>query len=328
VHAHDGTLVPSQIGASGQLEFLASVPPRAVGTFYLGPTEGDAASDLHFAAKRLGTGEGTLEVENSHLSVVLSEAAGGTVTRLVSRKTDRDYARGSFGVNYGRFSRHDPTQPRTDTVEYIQEKKTRQQDSPARIELAGDGSASVVARVSWADTKVRVEQVYEFPAYQPYFKIRQKVRPIDLAGTQELVALDARFQRHRLAKSFPNFVGVVNDNEQPHFGWRQGTWVPDYATLMRPNDFDESLSLVIAEASGLIGIRQGFWPAERPNPGKCEIAQIEFLAKPWSGCGLEAYVLVHAGHQIAAKRFLADLRLPPKVEVVTDPQRISTADQR
>jgi hypothetical protein len=319
VRARDGTPGASQIDASGRLRFLADVPARAARTFYVCTGEAQPATDLRCNAHELGTGEGTLEVENSHLRVVLSEAAGGTVTRLQSRKTSRDYGRNSFGINYGTFSRHDPTQPRTNTVEYIQESKTRQQDSPARIELITEGPAAVVARVRWADEKVRVEQIYEFPAHQAWFRIRQRVRPIDLAGEPELVALDAPFQPHRLNKSFPNFVGVVNDQEQPHFGWRQGTWVPGYATLMRAHDFDESLSLVIPRQRGLTGIRQGFWPAERPKPGKCEIARIELLGDPAAGCEIEAYVLLHAGHQIVAKRFLADLRMPPKVDVVADP---------
>lgn len=328
VRAQDGTPVASQVDAAGRLRFLASMPIRAARTFYVSTNEAEPATDLRCTAQDLGTGQGTLDVENCHLSVVLSEAAGGTVTRLQSRKTSRDYARNSFGTSYGTFSRHDPTQPRTNTIEYIHESKTRQEDSPARIELLSNGPAAVVARVRWADEKVRVEQVYEFPAYQSYFKIRQKVQPIDLSGQQELVALDVRFQPHRLTKSFPNFVGVVNDKEQPHFGWRQGTWVPDYATLMAPHDFDESLSLAITHSSGLVGIRQGFWPADRPEPGKCEIARIELLADPATGCDFEAYVLVHPGHQIVAKRFLSDLRIPPRVDVVTDPQWIATVDER
>ncbi len=321
VRAGDGSPVASQVDASGRLRFLADVPARAARVFYVCTTEAEPDTDLRCTARDLGTGKGTLDVENSHLSVVLSEAAGGTVTRLRSAKTGRDYARNSFGIDYGTFSRHDATQPRTNTVEHIDESKTRQKDSAARIELVAEGPAAVVARVRWADERVRVEQIYEFPALRPCFTIRQKVRPIDLAGQQELVALDARFQRQRLTKSFPNFVGVVHDKEQPHFGWRQGTWVPDYATLMAPNDFDESLSLVITQGSGLVGIRQGFWPAERPKPGKCEMAEIELLADPAAGCDVEAYVLLHTGHQIVAKRFLADLRMPPKVSVVTGPPK-------
>jgi len=289
-------------------------------TFYVGPPEGEVATDLECTATNLGTGTGTLEVTNSHLSITLSEQAGGTVTRLRSEKTDRDYGRNSFGVNYGTFSRYDPTELPTNTVKYIHESKTRQEDSPGRIEILSKGPAAVVARVRWADERVQVEQTYEFPADKPYFIIGERVKPIDLGGPQELVALDARFQPHRLTKSYPNFVGVVNDNEQPHFGWRTGTWVPDYATLMAPNDFDESLSLVITRSRGLTGIRQGFWPAERPKPGKCEIARMELLADPATGCQLEAYVLVHQGHQIVAKRFLADLRTPVGVELVAKPQ--------
>jgi hypothetical protein len=55
---------------------------------------------------------------------------------------------------------------------------------------------------------------------------------------------------------------------------------------------------------------------------------MEFLADPAAGCEVEAYVLLHAGHQIVAKRFLADLRMPPKLDLVEDPQWISTVDER
>jgi len=170
--------------------------------------------------------------------------------------------------------------------------------------------------VSWADERVRVEQTYEFPAYRSFFLIRQRVRPVCLDGQPELVALDAQFQPHRLTKCYPNFVGIPSGDEQPHFGWRQGSWVPDYATLMTPPRFEESLSLVITRKEGLTGIRQGFWPAERPQPGKCEIAQIELVGDKTAGCDAAIYVLLHPGHQIAAKQFLADLYLAPRVDLV------------
>ena len=316
VRTEAGEAVPSQIDASGRLRFLATVPGRSGRTFYLCRSEAEAAGDLHCSADRLATGQGTLRIDNSQLSVTLSEAAGGTVTSLRHLKTGRDYGRKSFGVNYGTFSQYDPTQPRTDTRRYVKESKVRQEDLPGRIELVSQGPAVAVARVRWADERVRVEQTYEFRAYQPFFLIHQRVRPVSLDGQQELVAFNAQFQAHRLTKCFPNFDGIPSGDEQPHFGWRQGAWVPDYATLMTPPDFEESLSLVITRKQGLIGIRQGFWPAERPRAGKRQIAQIELTADKTAGCDAEIYVLLHARHQIVAKQFLADLRLAPRVEVV------------
>ena len=319
VRSRDGKAIASQIDASGRLRFTATVPARSAETYYIGPPKGEVATDLECTAANLGTGTGTLEVANSHLSIVLSEQAGGTATSLRSHKTDRDYGRNSFGVNYGEFSRYDPTELPTNTVKYIHESKTRQEDSPGRIDVLTTGPAAVMARVRWSDERVQVDQTYEFLAHKPYFIIRQRVIASDLSGQQELVALDAQFQPHRLTKSYPNFVGGVTNNEQPHFGWRTGTWVPDYATLMAPGQFDESLSLVITQSRGLTGIRQGFWPAERPQPGKCEIARMELLADPATGCEIEAYVLLHQGHQVVAKRFLADLRTPVGVELVENP---------
>ncbi len=322
IRTEQGAAVPSQLDAGGRLMFLADVPARSARIFFLSPTEAEVATDLRCTVQDLGSGHGALRVENSHWSLTLSEAAGGTATSLQSVRTGRDYGRGSFGINYGTFSRHDPAQPRTNTVEYIRESKTRQKDSPGRIELVAGGPAGAIARVTWADDKVRVQQTYQFPAYNPYLVIRQTVRPIALGDQQELVALDASFQPHGFTKAFPNFVGVVNDREQPHFGWRQGSWVPDYATLMAPHDFDESISLVITRKVGLTGIRQGFWPAERPKPGKCEIARVELLADTAAGCDTDVYVLLHDGHQIMAKRFLAEMNLRPRVDVVHEPRWI------
>ena len=316
VRALGGSAVPAQLDASGRLEFLVDVPARSGRTFFLCRAEEKSRSDLRVTATDLGTGKGTLSLENTHLSITLSEAAGGTVTEFRSLKTGRQYGKRSFGVNHGTFSRHDPTKPRTDTVQYIHESKVRQEDSPGRITLISEGPAVAVARVQWADEKVQVDQTYRLGAHRAYFTIRQKVTPIDLSDRQELVAVDAQFVPNGLTKSYPNFVGVPSDAEQPHFGWRQGTWVPEYVSLLAPDQFDESISLVIARGRGLTAIRQGFWPAERPKPGKREFARIELLADTAAGCDAEIYVLVHPGHQIVAEQFLADLRTPPRVDVV------------
>ena len=320
VRAEDGVPVPSQTDGPDLVRFLAVVPGRSARTFYLCRTPAAVEADLVCSPARLGSGNGVLKVANSHFSIALSEAAGGTMTSLRSLKTERDYGRNSFGVNYGQFSQHDPAVPRTNTVQYIHENKVRQTDSPGKIELLASGPAAVVVRVTWADAKVRVEQTYEFRAYQPFFVIRQKVRPVDLADVQELVALNAQFRPHRLNKTYPNFVGVVNDKEQPHFGWRYGTWVPDYATLMARGTFDESISLIMTRKQGLNEIRQGFWPERRPKSGKCAIAQIELLADRATGCDAEVYVLLHGRHQIVAKQFLADRRNAPAVHVVASPR--------
>ena len=207
------------------------------------------------------------------------EAAGGTMTTFRSARTGRDYGRKSFGANYGTFSKHDPVNPVTNTVEYIHEKKTRQEDTPGRIEILSKGPAAVVARAAWSNPKVAVEQEYEFRAGQPYFILRTKIRPVDLARQQELVAINAQLQPHKLAKTFPNFPGEATNAEQPHFGWRTGSWVPDCAGLLAPPQFDESISLIVTDKTRLKGVRQGFWPHERPKPGKREIGQIELLGE-------------------------------------------------
>ena len=316
VRTDDGTPVAAQADAAGRLTFMADVPARSARTYYLCRSKVEVDTDLRVSARDLGTGRGTLSVENSHLSVTLSEEAGGTLTSLRSMKTNRDYGLSSLGVNYGTFSQHDPASPQTDTVKYINESKTRQSNGPAKIELVSNGPAVAVARVRWADARVKVEQTYTFPAGASYFVLRQKVRPVDLAGVQELVAINARFQSHRLAKTYPTFTGTPTGKEQPHFGWRKGSWVPPVVSLITPGDFEEAISLVVTRPDGLVGVRQGFWPAERPKPGKRAVAQIELLADTAGGCDAEVHVLVHGGHQIVAQRFLSDLQRPPRIDVV------------
>lgn len=295
--------------------FLADVPARAQRTYYLCRGEPKATSDLRCLAEGLGTGKGTLKVENAKMTVVLSEAAGGTVTSFRSAKTGRDYGRKSFGINYGTFSKHDPANPVTNTVDFIQEQKVRQEDTPGQIEYLNKGPAFVQAGVLWYDRRIAVKQHYEFFAGQPYFKVTTITNPKDLKGEQELVVFNAQLQPHKLSKTYPDFPGEASDAEQPHFGWRMGNWVPDCAGFLAPPQFDESISL-IAKHSGLKGIRQGFWPRERPKPGKREIGQIELLADTAHTPNSVIYVLLHEGHQIVAERFQADLALPPEVLVV------------
>jgi len=315
-----GAEVPCQATAGSAVVFAADVPPRSARTYHVVPGPCKAASDLRCTPEGLGTGKGTLRVENAKLSAVFSEAAGGTITSLKSTKTGRDYGRKSLGINYGTFSKHDPAKPSTNTVEYIHEKKVRQEDTPGKVELTQSGPELAIVSVSWRDAKVAVQQRYCFQAGQPFLRIEQAARPVDLAGEQELVALNAQFQAHKLTKTYPNFVGAPDDKPQPHFGWRLGPWVPDYASLMAPDHFDESISLVIPRQTGLVGVRQGFWPAERPKAGKCELAQIELLGDRSKGCDATVYVLLHEGHQIVAKQFLADQALAPEVIVVPSPK--------
>lgn len=317
VHVRDGAgrEVLSQLVGTRTLWLAPQLPARSWRTCYLLPGPSAAKSDLEVTPKDLGSGNGTLSLSNAHLRLVLSEAAGGTLTSLVSRKTGRDYGRRSLGIAYGTFSRYDPKKPTTTTIDYIDEKKVRQEDSPGRIELLASGPVVAIARVRWADQRVEAEQVYEFPAGQPYFVLRQKVRPRSLAGQQELVAINAQFRPNRLTKSFPNFVGIPDRSPRAHFGWRMGDWVPEYATLMAPDHFDESLSLVLTQKSGLKSIRQGFWPEKRPQAGPCAVAQIELLGDLTAGCDAELYVLLHKGHQIVARRFREDLALAPKAKI-------------
>jgi hypothetical protein len=87
---------------------------------------------------------------------------------------------------------------------------------------------------------------------------------------------------------------------------------------MAPDHFDESISLILTRPAGLKSIRQGFWPKDRPKPGKCEAARIELLADTTAGCDAEIIVLLHPGYQIFAKQFSEDLHAPPLVRMVKE----------
>ncbi|MBM4047411.1 MAG: hypothetical protein FJ279_20080, partial [Planctomycetes bacterium] len=326
VRVADGRAVPSQPDGDGRTIFHAVLPPSSATTFYLcdGPSPA-VKTDLSVSADALGTGRGKVTVRNSHLEVTLDEAKGGTVTRLKSLATGLDYAAESLGVSYGSFSHYDPTHPATNTVNFIHESKARQASTPGRITLLADGPVQAQVRVEWQDALVSVVQTYWFSAFQDYFRLRNEVKPKKLGDAEELVALDARFAVNKLTKSYPNFVGIRETKEQPHFGWRMGPWVPDYLTLMTPPRFEESLSLIVTRKQGVDSVRQGFWPRERPKAGPCEFAQIELISSTRSDVDLEVYVKLHEGHQIVAKRSLESLRQPPLVCPESNPKWAGTA---
>ena len=169
-------------------------------------------------------------------------------------------------MDFGRFSEHDPKKPRVATTEFIHEKKTRQRDDAARVEVLEAGPVRARVKVSWKNDRATATQVYTFYARQPWFQVETTVEPKADLG-QELVALDARFQANDLAKCFPNFIGMPPKGSKPHFGWRQGAWIPDVVTLMTPPQFDESLSILVLDQEGLTHVRQGFWPENRPKAG-------------------------------------------------------------
>jgi len=315
-----GSVVPSQVDSERELWCLTMLPPRTVATLWL--CAGDTPpppTDLQVEARDLGTGKGVVTLRNSRLSLTWDEARGGTATSFVSQATGKDYATGSFGLNYGQFSQYDPTKLPLNPGTFIQEKKTHQRETPGRIRLRVQGPLRAVVEVDWKDENLRARQVYELRAYADAFRLQTQIVPRAGLEAQELVAVDARFRVHQLTKIFPNFTGISEAfaEKQPQFGWRQAPYVPPVATLMTPNRFPESISFLLRRSHGLSHFRQGFWPKERPQPGTCEYAQVEYVSEPRGPnepprvVEADLWVQVHPGHQVVGQRFRRHLEQPP-----------------
>jgi hypothetical protein len=254
-------------------------------------------------ARELGTGKGVLTVETDEIRAILDESMGGTVKELVSKESGRNYGAGSFGISYGRFSRYDPKKPAVTTSDFVVDEMIRQSDGSAIVELVSLEPERAVIRTSYEDERVWARQTYTFYSAGRYFRIDVEVRPKDLKGIEELVVFDARLLANKLWKSFPNFVGIEGDEERIHHGWRMGPWVPPYFTLMNPPSFDESISLILRDVSGVGMVRQGFWGKKRPEKGPREYAWIELVSTDKGGSRLTCWVLFHSGHQVVAEEF-------------------------
>jgi hypothetical protein len=313
-----GAAVPAQVVEGSRLLFLAWVPAHGATSYTL--VRGRAAEEktdlaaVDPAIKGLG-----LAVANTHYRVELHRSEGGTAARLISNRTGRDYGLASFDANYGQFSRYDPNSPVVNTITYVRDTRTLLSHRPCVFKQTESGPIRVAVVAEVADGNIKCRTTYEFLANMPYFRVKRHLEFIGKQWPEEIVVVDAKFRRNGLTKSFPNFVGEVNDKPQPHFGWRYGNWVPDYLTLMTPPAFDESLSLVMLRKDGLDQIRQGFWPAERPKPGPCEQARIEMIDRQAGVCDVEFVVYLHRGHQVAAGALFDELRDPPLATVTMEP---------
>lgn len=323
VREKGGAVVPSQVNATTrELLTLAMLPPEGAATLFI--CQGQAAhppSDLSVQPAELGTGHGELSLTSSRLSLTLSEQAGGTLSKLASAASGLDYAAPNCcGVAYGSWGHYDPLSPATSPAKYIgTEEKVRQSDSPAQVTLLESGPVRASAQVEWLSDDARVTQTYEFCAYQDYFKLTTKIQPKGLKKYDELVALDMRLKRGPLSKIYPNFTGITEsfDQDQPQHGWREASYVPPLGSFMAPDEYAESVSLILRNTKGLDKWRQGFWPEKRPQPGPCKYAQIELVSTKAQPIDCEAYVLVRPGHQVVPEAFAGRLEHPLLVKLAT-----------
>ncbi|MBN1341735.1 MAG: hypothetical protein JXQ73_03595 [Phycisphaerae bacterium] len=314
----NGRTLPAQLIEGGKLVFPATTPARAATTYTLCRGEaGPKTTDLQIVDQRKENG--TLSIANSHYRITLDQAAGGTVTSLVSSATKKDYALRAFDADYGQCSQYDPNHPVTNTVDYINEKKTSLSQQKCTWTRLDVGPVRALVELEVSDGSATCRTTYEFFAHAPWFRLNRRLDFTGQTHPQEIVAVDARFQRHALTKSYPNFVGMPNDKSQPHFGWRYGNWVPDYVTLMTPPDFDESLSILLRQKDGIDQIRQGFWPRNRPKPGPCHQARVELIMTRSTFCDVSLVVYLHKQHQVAAARMNEELNDPPLVTLTREP---------
>ena len=302
-----GQPVVSQRSADGsRVLFAAVVPPKRPAVYWLAPKPlpSRPPSDLLCRVEgKPGSGQGQVTVETSFYRLTLSEAAGGTVTSLLSLRTGRDYAAQSFDMNAGRFSAPDHPRPACNTAQLIDEEKRFLSATGARIARVDMGALRTTVQVDGELGGVPVETVYQFEAFSDAFRVGRKVGPRPAGQVEETVVLDTAFRPHLLRKSYPAFAGIDAAAPQVQYGWRYTDRVPELISLINHHGFDEAISLFVERAEGIDRVRQGFWPADRPAPGPREFARVEFISRSGSPVELDVVVRIHPGHHRHAKEW-------------------------
>jgi hypothetical protein len=321
VRDDSGKAVPSQVSADrSELLFLADVKARAGRTYFVCVGEAPPVpTELAVTPEALGSGHGRVTIGNQALELALDEQAGGTAVSLRSLTTNTDYGAQSFGAARGTWGTFDPLSPATHTADLLEGiSRHSQAETPAKLRLLESGPVRAVVAAEFEDESLKAGQTYAVWSKAPWVRVSSSVRPLRKLGKQEEVTVvDGRLKRGALTKIFPNFVGIQKSFEEDKLqhGWRQTTYVPDYFTAMTPNDFPESVSLVLLDHEGVDSIRQGFWPAKRGETGPCELAWIELLSHRDAGASATVDVLIHKGHQPVAREHLEAVRTPPLVIV-------------
>jgi len=283
-------------------------------------------------------GNGTLQVDNGALELEWREDAGGTLTKLRSKATGRDYAAQSLGAGIGVFGRFDPQNPATTTDRFVVDDFVWQRSFKARVRVVERNPVWVTVEVTADGTRgkgqgmggkrqgFRAVQRYRVFAGLPLIELAVSVEPrpsSQAPRSEELVALEARFNARWWTKSFPNFVGLgdkppeVYGHHIVHFGWRMGNWLPPVSCLFNPNDLTETLSLLVVGNDGANLVRQGFWGERRGKPAtERRYATVEIAAAPPRPVRLRLWLWLHEGHHKQAKHQRQKLLLPPSCVIV------------
>jgi len=304
------------------LDWIALEPVEESGLLLLGVSPARKAPSPSIQVQ---TGSGVVRIDNGVLELEWREDAGGTITRLRSKRTGRDYAAQSGGAGMGTFGRSDPKRPAQDTAQFVVDDIVWQRNGRATVRVIERNPVwvTVEATAGGGNLPLRATQRYRVFAGLPLVEMSVQVHPL-AAEAEELVALEARFNARWWTKTFPNFVGT---GDQPteifgpkvHFGWRMGDWVPPVLTLFHPGDLSESLSLLLMENVGCNRVRQGFWGEERGKPAEARrYATIELVAQPVLPARVRLWLYLHEGYHVQARQMRQRLLQPPPVAVVAN----------
>ncbi|GIV20689.1 MAG: hypothetical protein KatS3mg023_2440 [Armatimonadota bacterium] len=302
------------------LDWVALEPVEEAGSLLLAvsPLRGTPSPSI-----RVQTGGGTVRLDNGVLELEWREEVGGTLTRLYSKRTGRDYAAQSCGAGMGTFGRSDPKRPAQDTAQFVVDDIRWQRNGKANVRVIERNPVWTTVEVTagGGNLPLRVTQRYRVFAGLPLVEVDVRVQPLS-AEADELVALEARFAARWWTKSFPNFVGTGDNpaevyGAKVHFGWRMGDWAPPVLTLFHPGDLSESLSLLMMENEGCSGVRQGFWGEARGKPADARrYATVELVAQPVMPVRLRLWLWLHEGYHVHARQMRQRLMHPASIALL------------
>ena len=301
-----GFLVPHCL-QDGKLYFLATLPPLGRAIYYISNYEPAPSSDLKIAR------EGNIvKVENSYFSLAFDEEKGGALVSFVSKLTQKDYAGGIFGASYGEFGRFDPLNPAITADKFIEDELKHQAEGKGKIQIIDRSPTSISLLITYEDEVVKAKQYVDIYAFKDYFRVLAVVEP--KKPQPEIIPLSLRLTAHSLSKIYPNFIGIETNEPSPHFGWRQGSYVPPYITIMEADRFPESISLILKDSRNVRDVRYGFFPSERGKRGERKYAWVEFISpNAKERCLIDLFIKLHPGYQVVAEESYNNLKEQPLV---------------
>lgn len=300
-----GFLVPSYT-QNGKLYFAPTVAPQSCGVYYISRFEPSPTTDLSFKK------EGSLfKIENSYFSLTFDESKGGALVSFLSKVTNRDYGGGISGASYGEFGKFDPLNPAVTADRFIKDNIKYQSEGKGRIKVLASSPLFISLLITYEDDSLKAKQYVDVYAFNDSFHIHSEVKP--KKAYPEVSPFALRLRANSLSKIYPNFIGIESNEPSPHFGWREGSYVPPYITLMEPNRFLESISLILRDKKNLTSVRYGFFPPQRGKPGARTYAWVEFLSQGTELSYVDLQIKLHPGYQIVAEDSYNNLRTPPLV---------------